>query len=263
MKGPALLSLPGLICSIACTIPIIVFCLINKSKLPDTCATHFDIHFQPDGYMSRDAFFYFSLLFPVGLTALVDLVSYTFLCAPLSAFHGIDTEYYKRFNRFNVLKGTMMNMMFVYGSLLSLFLFSIFEPNWEYNMRCEINPEQPVPCDYKMTVFPQLIVFIILMTLVSVIFFLFMKKYKRDDSLVESDSNYWVCGCYRNQDDDRVLVPKRYGIGYTVNLGNPVGVSLLVVILLLPVVTVGLVLLFQWIVCKKQLTDTSYFIRSW
>ena len=51
-----------------------------------------------------------------------------------------------------------------------------------------------------MTVFPQLIVFIILMTLVSVIFFLFMKKYKRDDSLVESDSNYWVCGCYRNQD---------------------------------------------------------------
>ena len=28
-----------------------------------------------------------------------------------------------------------MNMMFVYGSLLSLFLFSIFEPNWEDNMR--------------------------------------------------------------------------------------------------------------------------------
>ena len=69
--------------------------------------------------------------------------------------------------------------------------------------------------------------------------------------------------CLFQYKDDRVLIPKRYGIGYTVNLGNPVGVSLLVVILLLPVVTVGLVLLFQWIVCKKQLTDTSYFIRSW
>ena len=29
----------------------------------------------------------------------------------------------------------MMNMLFFYGAILSLFLFSVFVPNWEYNKK--------------------------------------------------------------------------------------------------------------------------------
>lgn len=29
----------------------------------------------------------------------------------------------------------MMNMTFFYGAILSLFLFSVFVPNWEYNKK--------------------------------------------------------------------------------------------------------------------------------
>ena len=45
--------------------------------------------------------------------------------------------------------------------------------------------------------------------------------------------------------DDRVCVPKRAGMGYTVNLGNTCGISTMIAIILIPIVIVALILLFQ------------------
>jgi len=54
-----------------------------------------------------------------------------------------------------------------------------------------------------------------------------------------SDERYWYGGFfYYNPDDPDVLVPKRFGIGFTVNLGHPLGKVFIVamaILLLLPV----------------------------
>ena len=51
------------------------------------------------------------------------------------------------------------------------------------------------------------------------------------------DDRYWYGGLfYNNPDDPAVLVPKRYGLGWTVNIGRPQGKLLLIGMLLLPVV---------------------------
>ena len=109
----------------------------------------------------------------------------------------------------------MMNML---GSITSLFMFSIFVPMWELNMRvydwfdynwqCEIDPDHPVPCDYKLHFLPQLIVYLIIMAIVVTAFAMAMIKRKTKDGITEpKEEEYWKCGmCYVNVDVNRILV---------------------------------------------------------
>ena len=66
-------------------------------------------------------------------------------------------------------------MMYLYSALTGLFIFSIIEPSWEYNLKCEIVVGTPIPCNYKMHFLPQLIVYLVLITIVSVIMIMNMK----------------------------------------------------------------------------------------
>jgi len=51
------------------------------------------------------------------------------------------------------------------------------------------------------------------------------------------DDRYWYGGVfYNNPDDPAVFVPKRFGLGWTVNFGNPRGKLFMIGILLLPLV---------------------------
>lgn len=64
----------------------------------------------------------------------------------------------------------IMNMIATYGSLIGVFLFSIIEPTWEYNMKCKIVPGKAIPCSYKIVMWPQIVIFAILMIAVTVFF---------------------------------------------------------------------------------------------
>jgi uncharacterized membrane protein len=60
-----------------------------------------------------------------------------------------------------------------------------------------------------------------------------------DTGLVHADDDrYWRAGglCYVNRDDPALLVPKRFGIGWSVNLGNPRALLLLLLLVALTVV---------------------------
>lgn len=49
-----------------------------------------------------------------------------------------------------------------------------------------------------------------------------------------ADDRHWKWGVfYINREDPAVLVEKRFGIGYTVNFGNPMGIGLMVLLLVL------------------------------
>ena len=165
------ISYPIIICrgyvfSIICLIPGFVFCIMNKNKLPEICASHFNIHDVPDGFMSRVCYmlfilwigrfllddfiisywndFIFWLIRPY-IPCFVILILVIFLCLPINAYNGLNKDYYKKNNRFNMLKSMYcfhsfysyrsMNMMAILGSLTAIFFFSILEPNYEYNMK--------------------------------------------------------------------------------------------------------------------------------
>ncbi len=69
---------------------------------------------------------------------------------------------------------------------------------------------------------------------------------QRTGAVFRDDDRYWYGGFfYNNPDDPAVFVPKRFGLGWTVNFGNPRGKLLLIGTLLLPLVLLILnVLLF-------------------
>ncbi|KAK8810836.1 hypothetical protein WA556_003920, partial [Blastocystis sp. ATCC 50177/Nand II] len=244
-KNAFVLSLPGLLFSIACCIPCIVFCIMNKSKLPPVCASHFDASGLPNGYQDRNTFFWFSVLLPAGITLFVDAIGLLITLLPASAYNGIDPEYLKKGNNLNIIRSKMLNMLSMLGSLLAVFFFSVFEPNWEYNWKCKIDPEHPVPCEYKIVVLPQVLVFIVLELAIITVFTMSLKKKLKNQGLLDEDEqHYWKCGCcYINDNDERLCVPNRLGGGWTVNLGNPLGVSLLLILILCPIVGFGLVVL--------------------
>lgn len=67
---------------------------------------------------------------------------------------------------------------------------------------------------------------------------------QRADSIYRDDDRYWIGGVfYNNPDDPAILVPKRYGMGWTVNFGNPRGRLFMFATLLIPLVLLILTIL--------------------
>jgi uncharacterized membrane protein len=65
-------------------------------------------------------------------------------------------------------------------------------------------------------------------------------------AIFRDDERYWSGGIfYNNPDDPAVFVPKRFGLGWTVNFGHPQGKLLLIGILLLPLVLALLTVLIS------------------
>ncbi|HWE63336.1 MAG TPA: DUF5808 domain-containing protein [Chloroflexota bacterium] len=59
---------------------------------------------------------------------------------------------------------------------------------------------------------------------------------RRMNNVDRDDDRHWSGFIYNNPDDPNVLVPKRYGWGWTINFGHPMGKLFLIGILLLAVV---------------------------
>ena len=71
----------------------------------------------------------------------------------------------------------------------------------------------------------------------------------RTDAVFRDDDRYWYAGFfYNNPDDPALFVPKRFGLGWTMNFGHPqaklVLIGMLVLVLLPPLVVVILGVLF-------------------
>jgi len=59
----------------------------------------------------------------------------------------------------------------------------------------------------------------------------------RTEAVFRDDDRYWSGGFfYNNPDDPALFVPKRFGLGWTVNFGHPQGKLVLIGMLLLPLV---------------------------
>ena len=57
---------------------------------------------------------------------------------------------------------------------------------------------------------------------------------RRTDTIFRDDDRYWSGGVlYNNPDDPALFVPKRFGLGWTINFGHPQAKLVLIVTLLL------------------------------
>lgn len=62
--------------------------------------------------------------------------------------------------------------------------------------------------------------------------------------IFRDDDRYWYGGfLYNNPDDPAIFVPKRFGLGWTINFGRPQGKLLMIGTLLLPLVMLILTVL--------------------
>ncbi len=69
---------------------------------------------------------------------------------------------------------------------------------------------------------------------------------RRTNIVFRDDDRYWYGDFfYNNPDDPALLVPKRFGLGWTVNFGHPQGKLFLIGMLLLPLVLAILTVLFS------------------
>jgi uncharacterized membrane protein len=60
------------------------------------------------------------------------------------------------------------------------------------------------------------------------------------------DDRYWKGGVvYVNRNDGRVLAPKRFGVGFTFNMGNPVTIVIFAIVIAIPVTIIISVLVLH------------------
>jgi hypothetical protein len=59
------------------------------------------------------------------------------------------------------------------------------------------------------------------------------------------DSNHWSGAYYRCPKDPRLVVPKRKGVGWTINLGHPKGKASLVMLVICGLLPPGFVILTE------------------
>ena len=91
-----------------------------------------------------------------------------------------------------------------------------------------------------------LIVLLIGILLIAAMLVLFLPAQRKADTPADNyrgtdfyrdDDRYWYGGFfYNNPDDPALFVPKRYGMGWTVNFGNPKGRLFFIGTLLIPLV---------------------------
>jgi len=56
-----------------------------------------------------------------------------------------------------------------------------------------------------------------------------------------ADNTHWVLGMfYVNRDDPSMIVEKRFGVGYTINFGNPKAVALMAVFVVVLLLVFGI-----------------------
>lgn len=219
-------------------IEIIIFVMVGVEYypyIPDKMAIHFGINGQANAFAAKSILSVFSLLLFVAapLTAFFDLLSFSLLRVRSNANTSTpktSSTQMKGFNKGIAKLLAVINAIVVFSMFLgSLLMWNVLPPGYSH-----------------ILVLP---VFIILPI---VLFFIFKNgqggwklypglKEKEDESIVRDDDGEWTGGLiYHNKDDSSLLVPKRYGVGYTFNFSNKLSWIILILLLALPVLAIYL-----------------------
>ena len=225
-------------------IPLItvIVTLLAYKNVPDQFPIHYNAQGIADSFVNKEGFkgFFYLVLFPVlfqvGMILLLALTNKFAVNGKVEINSGTLEEIKKQRKVFKKVGSLLLFIMALEIALTMAFTQFCTLFSWNANI---IN-----------------IVFLPIILLTTIIFMIIsyrigqggknLKVNKVDKEIYRDDDKYWVLGnFYYNKKDPSIFVEKRIGIGWSVNLGNPVGLTvaiipiILIIVLLIYFIIVG------------------------
>ncbi|MCC3373881.1 DUF1648 domain-containing protein [Cohnella sp. REN36] len=201
--------------------------VLNWDRIPDVMATHFDINGQPDRYSNKS----FGSVFTLNLLQLVMLGMFVGINAIIGRMRQnldpgkpeVSLEKQLRFRR--------ANSIFLYA--LSLFIVVLFGAIQGFTI---YGWPQKFILGFAV-VLPLLLIGAV------IAFLVYLTRNGLDEQAAgpyAKDDRYWRGGglIYFNKEDPALMVEKRYGAGWTLNMAHPLAWVFLIGIVLLPIAVV-------------------------
>ncbi|NBD27593.1 DUF5808 domain-containing protein [Paenibacillus glycinis] len=200
------------------------------ADIPSMLTTHYNIRFEPDGFGAKSWSTVY-LLNIVQACLLVTMLGTNAVIAQASANAASQAD--KGSGAAKQRAFRYVNSVFLYGlSLLLTLFFSYIQATMLYGWPAKALPAATIAV-------AALIVGGIVGLVVTV------RRLGLQGQNAGADEEHWLAGggVYYNPGDPAVFVPKKHGIGWTINFGRPTGWVVIATLILIPFAIVALVAL--------------------
>ncbi len=203
------------------------FAWSHYAELPNLIPVHFGLFGRPDLWRPRSVFrammpSFLCLILGVGTAAMAHLIGQA-KRAIRSDDHGVSFQAQLRFRR----------IMANYLAVVSLLITAMLTTLSQSSIRVALGWDQALS--------PAMMIMTIVMIAVALVGSIYIAlKYGQGGSRLErgaanrpltdglADNRLWVLGMfYVNREDPSIFVERRFGLGYTLNFGNPKAIALL------------------------------------
>ncbi|WMT50596.1 MAG: DUF1648 domain-containing protein [Ferroplasma sp.] len=234
-KFPFIYALPGIL------IILIIFAIgiFYYPHIPSVFPTHFGANGQPNAYSTKTVLSVF-LVPVIGAITTLFIIILAYAISPASIRE--DTAVRHAGERTNIFRHRMVILLSIIPVFINItFGLSSFE---EWELIHNLNIAILIAPVLAMVVAVMVISFAtgqvgsnvrIRGSVPSEI----NKQPVRDTA---DDDKYWKGGViYVNRNDGRILVPKRFGVGFTFNMGHPAGIAILAALIAIPAIILILI----------------------
>jgi uncharacterized membrane protein len=232
-REPVRLPIPLLVLTIALVVAMFVIGAWRYPSLPDRIPTHFDANGVPNGWMDKGIGIFLTPLVALGETILF-IVLALFLPRKQAQLDPANIEASRARSR--QLQSVWGRSFLLIAVLTNSFMLIVSLVVW-----------QLLPATIISIVAPIFPILILLSTLGILIPYYRQRRNQAQPNntqtpyVARDDDRYWKGGMfYFNRDDPSIFVQKRFGIGWTINFGHPMGMLFMVVVI---VIIVGSVVL--------------------
>jgi uncharacterized membrane protein len=239
---PIRLPIFWLVLNIVLAVAMFVTGALRYPSLPDRIATHFDANGVPNGWMDKSIGTFLIPLIALVLTSMFIILA-RFRPRPQAQLDPANIEASRtRYRKLNNIWGVSLLLISV---LTNLLMFIVSLAIWQLLP----GASQMIFIGIVVPVFPILIILIVIL--------LYYRQLSGQSQRINrtsaqtpfvarDDDRYWKGGIfYFNPEDPSIFVEKRFGIGWTINFGHPVGMIFTVVVLVIVVGSLALTILVK------------------
>jgi len=233
---PWVYAVPGLLVLIA----LFVIGILHYPSIPSTFPTHFGYNGAPNHYSAKSIGTVFLVGFiSIAITALMLLIAYAVSRTPFRVDNSSSQSMEKgEIFRYRMTAMILLIPAFINTTMLlsSLQMWGIFKPG-NYLILSILAP-----------VFAMLVLVVVVSYLTGQLGSNIRKPRNADvsgntagikEESMKDDDIYWRAGVvYVNRRDQRWLVPKRFGVGYTLNFGHPGTIALMTLLFVIVLIAI-------------------------
>ena len=207
-----------------------LYVLISYKSLPDTIITHWGFDGKPDGYSKKNIINVFFVNFlDISMVILFAVMAIGTLLSPTY----IDDSYLET-NRKKAIK-------YLNGMGYSFFILTLSIQSITTTVPIFLVKQKSIPLWATLTT----CILPIIVAIFLIYFYIMLSNIKpknKDRYTVENDDEKWIYGfIYYNKEDSHLMVEKRLGMGWNMNMAHPMGKFITIIIILM--------LVFSLLIC--------------